>query len=108
MTRLILTAALFMGCVTPDRPPLPRTPAPSTPQLASSYADAIQRSSQAAASLGYATDVQVMEQIRPNYWRVRFGMAEQGSGKFLDVYFDGQRREVVETREIDIKPVTER
>lgn len=103
MHRVILPAMLLLACVTPDRPPLPRTPAPSTPQLASNYYETIELSAQAAQSRGYPTTLQMMEQVRPNYWRVRFG--SNGAGKGIDIYFDGTRREVIEAKEIDLQPV---
>ncbi|MBJ6759956.1 hypothetical protein JGU66_04220 [Myxococcaceae bacterium JPH2] len=41
-------------------------------------------------------------QIRPNYWRVRFGLPEKGSGKVLELEFDSLARHVTRVQEIDV------
>ncbi|AFE07277.1 putative lipoprotein [Corallococcus coralloides DSM 2259] len=42
--------------------------------------------------------------IRPNYWRVRFALPEEGSGKFLELDFDELAQRVTRERVIDINP----
>jgi hypothetical protein len=34
-------------------------------------------------------------ELRPNYWRLRFGLADKDSGKLLSLEFDGASRSVV-------------
>ncbi|WP_244238869.1 hypothetical protein [Corallococcus carmarthensis] len=40
--------------------------------------------------------------IRPNYWRIRFGLPEEGSGKFLELDFDELAQRVTGSRRLDI------
>ncbi|WP_347402668.1 hypothetical protein [Corallococcus macrosporus] len=42
--------------------------------------------------------------IRPNYWRIRFALPEEGSGKFLELDFDELAQRVTGSRRIDINP----
>nr|WP_240672560.1 hypothetical protein [Corallococcus coralloides] len=42
--------------------------------------------------------------IRPNYWRIRFALPEEGSGKFLELDFDELAQRVTGSRRIDIGP----
>ncbi|WP_338080454.1 hypothetical protein [Corallococcus exiguus] len=42
--------------------------------------------------------------IRPNYWRVRFALPEEGSGKVLELDFDELAQRVTGSRLIDINP----
>jgi hypothetical protein len=41
-------------------------------------------------------------QIRPNYWRVRFALPQEGSGKLLELEFDSLARRVTRAQRIDI------
>ena len=47
-----------------------------------------------------ATEVAEAVQVRPNYWRIRFGLAPRGSGKLLDVDFDQAQQRVVGATEV--------
>ncbi|WP_244221678.1 hypothetical protein [Corallococcus exercitus] len=40
--------------------------------------------------------------IRPNYWRIRFALPEEGSGKFLELDFDELAQQVTGARRLDI------
>ncbi len=42
-------------------------------------------------------------EIRPNYWRLRFGLADQ-PGRLLELEFDELARRVTRAQEIDILP----
>ncbi|MCP3141787.1 hypothetical protein [Pyxidicoccus xibeiensis] len=42
-------------------------------------------------------------ELRPNYWRIRFALAEQ-PGRFLELEFDELARRVTQAREIEIIP----
>ena len=65
------------------------------------YDDIIRIGEEYAVSSGYeVTEVAEAVQVRPNYWRVRFGLAPRGSGKLLDLEFDEARRQVVGTTEV--------
>lgn len=103
MKALITTCAVLAlaACVTPDRQPLSRSRPPNPAELSLNYQEAIAATGNAATSAGYEiSDLRVLEQVRPNYWRVRFGLAPKGSGRLLDVYFDGGRHEIVKTEEV--------
>ncbi|WP_223744145.1 hypothetical protein ACIHQR_05520 [Corallococcus coralloides] len=42
--------------------------------------------------------------IRPNYWRIRFALPQEGSGKFLELDFDELAQRVTGARRIDLNP----
>ncbi|WP_233582807.1 hypothetical protein [Corallococcus sp. CA053C] len=42
--------------------------------------------------------------IRPNYWRLRFALPEEGSGKLLELDFDELAQRVTGSRRLDITP----
>ena len=66
------------------------------------YDDAIRLSHDYAVAQGYeVSDVAEATQVRPNYWRVRFGLAPRGSGRLMDLQFDPQRLRVVGATEVD-------
>ncbi|MGE6758534.1 hypothetical protein ACQKGO_11010 [Corallococcus interemptor] len=43
--------------------------------------------------------------IRPNYWRIRFALPEEGSGNILALNFDELAQRVTGSRRLDITPV---
>jgi hypothetical protein len=58
--------------------------------------DAIEFTSSALQREGYQRlEVQSAEEVRPNFWKIRFGLAPRESGRVLDVYFDGAQQKVV-------------
>ncbi len=74
---------------------------PNTVQQELGYRDVIRLGQEYAMSSGYeVADVAEAVRVRPNYWRVRFGLAPQGSGRLLEVEFDQERRRVVTATEI--------
>ncbi|HEX8436461.1 hypothetical protein [Archangium sp.] len=74
---------------------------PNSVQQEIGYNDVIRLSQEYALSEGYeVAEVAEAVQVRPNYWRVRFGLAPQGSGKLLDLEFDGARPRVVGSTEV--------
>ncbi|TSC29360.1 hypothetical protein [Corallococcus sp. Z5C101001] len=42
--------------------------------------------------------------FEPNYWRIRFGLPQQGSGKLLDLQFDELAERVTGGRRLEINP----
>lgn len=93
--------AAFVGCSSARTVPLTRARPPTSAELSFNYQEAVTLSGDAANAAGYVTsDVRLLEQLRPNFWRIRFGVAPKGSGRLVDVYFDGTRREVVTTEEV--------
>ncbi|WP_233595296.1 MULTISPECIES: hypothetical protein [Corallococcus] len=42
--------------------------------------------------------------VSPNYWRIRFALPEEGSGKLLELDFDELARRVTGSRRLDITP----
>jgi hypothetical protein len=39
--------------------------------------------------------------LRPNYWRIRFALPEEGSGKLLELEFDELAQRVTGSRRLD-------
>ncbi len=74
---------------------------PNTVQQELGYNDVIRFGQEYATSSGYDV-VEVAEAVetRPNYWRIRFGLAPQGSGRLLDIEFDEAQRQVVGSTEV--------
>jgi hypothetical protein len=60
------------------------------------YREVLQAGEEYARLQGYslAGKPEAVE-VRPNYWRLRFGLAAGHSGKLLDLEFDGASRAVV-------------
>ena len=100
---LVLTSTLLgFGCVSGTTQARRMTPeSPNTVQQELGYRDIVRLGQEYAMSAGYeVADVAEAVQVRPNYWRVRFGLAPQGSGKLLDLEFDGARPRVVGSTEV--------
>jgi hypothetical protein len=99
---LVLSSALLgTGCAvrTPERRMVPDLP--STVQQEVGYDDAVRLSRDYAVAQGYeVSEVAEATQVRPNYWRVRFGLAPRGSGRLLDLSFDAEQRRVVGATEL--------
>lgn len=74
---------------------------PNTVQQELGYNDIIRIGQEYAASSGYeVADVAEAVRVRPNYWRVRFGLAPRGSGRLLELEFDEAQRRVVGSTEV--------
>lgn len=100
---LVLSSALLgIGCVGPTREGRMYPEPPNTVQEELGYRDVVRIGQQYAVSSGYeVTDVAEAVEVRPNYWRIRFGLAPRGSGRLLDIEFDEARRQVVGTTEVE-------
>ncbi|EPX60892.1 putative lipoprotein [Cystobacter fuscus DSM 2262] len=95
------SALLGTGCAvrTPERRMVPDMP--TTVQQEVGYDDAVRLSRDYAVTQGYeVSEVAEATQVRPNYWRVRFGLAPRGSGRLLDLSFDAEQRRVVGATEL--------
>ncbi len=93
---LCSSSLLGAGCAlhTPERRMVPTGPASVQQELG--YNDVIQLSHDYALAQGYdVSDVAEATQVRPNYWRVRFGLAPRGSGRLMDLEFDPVQRRVL-------------
>jgi hypothetical protein len=74
---------------------------PNSVQQEIGYNDVIRIGQEYATSAGYeVAEVAEAVQVRPNYWRVRFGLAPRGSGRLLDLEFDGATPRVVGSTEV--------
>lgn len=101
----MLPALLAAACATPatDRPPQP--PASPTVQAELGYREVLQAGEEYARRQGYAlADRREAVEVRPNYWRLRFGLAEKDSGKLLDLEFDGASGAVVREEVVPVTP----
>ncbi len=94
---LVVTASLLAAaCATPatGRPPQP--PSSPTVQAELGQREVLQAGEEYARMQGYAlASRQEAVELRPNYWRLRFGLAERHSGKVLSLEFDGAKGSVV-------------
>jgi hypothetical protein len=59
------------------------------------YADVIEYGTRLAHEQGYDVEAAEAVPIGRNLWRVRFGLAPQESGKFLELEFDAASRTLV-------------
>jgi hypothetical protein len=74
---------------------------PNTVQQELGYNDVIRIGQEYATSSGYeVAEVAEAVRVRPNYWRVRFGLAPRGSGRLLELEFDEAQRRVVGSTEV--------
>jgi hypothetical protein len=98
---LLASTLLGVGCATttPERRAVPEPPA--TVQREFGLQEAVRFGQDHALAEGYeVAEVAEAVEVRPNYWRVRFGLAPRGSGRLLEVEFDEARRRVVTATEI--------
>jgi hypothetical protein len=107
LSPLMLAALLGVACSTPatNRPPQP--PGSPAVQAELGQREVLQAGAEYARTHGYtlASQKEVVE-LRPNYWRLRFGLGERHSGKLLSLEFDGDSRSVVR-EEIIPEPANE-
>src|SRR5690348_16065277 len=88
---LVLTSAALLGsaCAGPTQERRMYPEPSNSVQQEIGYNDVIRIGQEYATSSGYeVTEVAEAVQVRPNYWRIRFGLAPRGSGKLLDIDFD--------------------
>ncbi|MBN1208813.1 MAG: hypothetical protein JXB05_28400 [Myxococcaceae bacterium] len=96
LSSALLSVLLVTACATAPtgRPPQP----PSSPSVQAElgYREVLQAGEEYARQQGYAVaGLQEAVEVRPNYWRLRFGLAERHTGKLLDLEFDGASQQVV-------------
>jgi|CXWL01.1.fsa_nt_gi hypothetical protein len=90
----IVFAVHLAGCATAASDErLPRVRPPSPAEVDMGYQEAVDMGTQYVTQQGYpGSQLEVAERVQPNIWRVRFGLAPKGSGKVLELYFDGTKR----------------
>jgi len=104
--RFLLPGAILatMACATgpTGRPPVP--PSSAAVQTELGERDVVQAGEEYARNnaLVLAQSGEAVE-IRPNYWRIRFGLANQ-PGRILEVEFDELTRQVTRARELEVIP----
>src|SRR5216683_2901374 len=91
------------ACATPQTLGTPERP-PSAGEMEMGYQEAVDLGHEYVAQQGHS-DVELhgAEHVRPNIWRVRFGLAPKGSGRLLDLYFDGAKRTLLKSELTDKK-----
>lgn len=99
---LVFSSALLgLGCIGPTQEGRMRPEPAYAVQNELGYNDVVRLSHEYALAQGYdVTEVAEAVQIRPNYWRVRFGMPPEGSGKLLDLEFDQTQQRVIGATEV--------
>lgn len=104
--RMLLPGAILAGaaCATSPTGRPPEPPSAYSVQQELGQRDVIQAGQEYARNNSFlvaeATDA---VELRPNYWRLRFGLADQ-PGRFLELEFDELARQVTRAREIDVLP----
>jgi hypothetical protein len=102
LAALVFASTLLgVGCATqtPERRAVPEPPATVLREL--DFHDVVRFGQDYALAEGYeVAEVAEAVEVRPNYWRVRFGLAPRGSGRLLEVEFDEAQRRVVTSTEI--------
>jgi len=100
---LFLSSTLLgLGCATGETQARRMNPdSPATVQQELGYRDIVRMGQEYAMSSGYeVTEVAEAVEVRPNYWRVRFGLAPRGSARLLELEFDGAERRVTGATEV--------
>jgi hypothetical protein len=94
----VLLAALFAtACATTPTGRPPQPPSSPTVQAELGQREVLQAGEEYARLQGYAlADRGEAVEVRPNYWRLRFGLADKASGQLLHLEFDGASRAVVQ------------
>ncbi|NTX03361.1 hypothetical protein HUA74_34005 [Myxococcus sp. CA051A] len=105
LRRLLLPAAILLGvgCVGPTgRPPVP--PSSASVQAELGERDVIQAGEEYARNNSFVL-AQAGEavEIRPNLWRIRFGLKDK-PGRGVELEFDEIARRVTRAQEIEILP----
>lgn len=104
--RLLLPAAFLAGAAcgtTPTgRPPEP--PSSYSVQQELGQRDVVQAGQEYARNNAIVlAEAGEAVEIRPNYWRLRFALAEK-PGRFLELEFDELARQVTRAQEIEVIP----
>ncbi|NVJ21521.1 MULTISPECIES: hypothetical protein [Myxococcus] len=105
LRRLLLPSALLVGagCVGPTgRPPVP--PSSADVQAELGERDVIQAGEEYARNNSFVL-AQAGEavEVRPNLWRIRFGLKDK-PGRGVELEFDSLARRVTRAQEIEIVP----
>jgi hypothetical protein len=94
---------LFAACAAPKGDArLPERP-PSSGEIAMGYQEAVDLGSTFVGEQYPEAELHSAEEVSPNLWRVRFGLTPKGSGRFLDLYFDGTKRTLMRKEEVEFK-----
>lgn len=100
-----MTAALLCGaCATPPTGRRPQPPGSPTVQAELGQREVLQAGEEYARSHGYTlAERREATEVRPNYWRLRFGLAQE-QGKLLHLEFDEGTGTVVREEVIPVTP----
>jgi hypothetical protein len=97
--RSLMVWALFaVGCAY-ERASMPTRPASSAEQELA-YRDALDIGTAYATQRYEDPEFHEAEQLSPNLWRVRFGLAPKGSGRVVDLHVDGSKGAVIRSDEL--------
>ncbi len=104
--RLLLPAALLAGaaCGTTPTGRRPEPPSSYSIQQELGQRDVVQAGQEYARNNAIVlAEAGEAVEIRPNYWRLRFALAEK-PGRFLELEFDERARQVTRAQEIEVVP----
>jgi hypothetical protein len=87
---------------------LPRSRPQSPAEMSMGYREAVDEATQCAVRDGYADPkLQSVEELKPNFWCVRFGVPQREGSKSIEFYFDGTKHKILkadEAIEVSIVP----
>jgi hypothetical protein len=94
-TILLLSISFALGCASTPSGAVPARPL-SSAELAMGYKDAVDLGASYVASRGHTgAHFERADQPWPNVWCVRFGLLPKGSGRRIELYFDGTQRKLI-------------
>jgi hypothetical protein len=96
LLHLVSFLLLASACATTPTEWPPQPPSSPAVQAELGYREVLKAGEEYARMQGYAVVgmYEAME-LYPNYWRLRFGLADKHFGKLLSLEFDGSSRSVV-------------
>jgi hypothetical protein len=96
---MLIMLAMFssaIGCVGTQAAESRQGRPPSSAELAMGYQDAVDLGVSYMTSKGLTgAELERADQPWPNVWCVRFGLLPKGSGRRIELYFDGTRRSLL-------------
>lgn len=96
MTRIAVVALCLTACASASTGPLRRSPPPSSAALQAQVSDAVQLASDSLTlGPGESSQVDRVEELGPNLFRVHFGIVGPRSARRLVVALDTRQRKVM-------------
>ncbi len=98
-----VSAALSLWCCAADTSRVSRQKPQSTAEASLNFQEIFDVGARAIhKETNEKPDVQLVEELRPNYFHIRFGLAPKGSKHALDVYFESTLHQLVKAEEVGL------